>query len=399
MRLRPSRSKQPSVSDKVISGAGGSGQPVIDVLLPVYNAANTLDTSLQSIAEQTMDNFRVLAIDDGSTDTSPDILAKWAARDRRFYIVRRSNGGIVDALNTGLDLSAACYIARMDADDISLPGRFEAQLAYLRSTPGCVAVGCGILHIDTAGQPLPGLPVPGAPGDADADWLPAREPYIVHPFLMVRRSAMIDVGGYRHVPGSEDSDLYWRLSEKGALHNLTEILGYYRMHDMSISGASIEGGRVMAVGSQLGALSARRRRSCLPDLVFGNELATALRTARSLDTMCKLLALTVGVEDMPLFRLSVGLKLLELAAYRPFEIERDDCRFLRDALKRVHIFDPAIKSDVRWRFTDTGRVLLRNGRWGDAASLLPLRFVPRTVVKAVRHATNPCTGLVARLVE
>ena len=384
MRLRPSRSKQPRVWSNVISKDGASGQPVIDVLLPVFNAASTLDTSLNSIAEQTMDNFRVLAIDDGSTDTSPEILAKWAARDRRFYIVRRSNGGIVNALNTGLDRSTACYIARMDADDVSLPRRFEAQLAYLRSTPGCVAVGCGIVHIDMHNRPLYGLPSPGPPGDADADWLPAREPYIVHPFLMARRSAMIDVGGYRHVPSSEDSDLYWRLSEKGSLSNLPEILGHYRMHDMSISGASIEGGRVMAVGSQLGALSARRRRSGLADLVFGSDLTTALRTARSLDAMCEMLALTVPAEEMPFFRLSVGLKLLELAAYRPFEIDRDDCRFLRDALKRVHILDRAIGLDVRWRFTDTGRVLLRNGHWGDAAALLPLRFVPRTVVKAVR---------------
>ena len=360
------------------------GTPYVDVLLPVYNAADTLAASLSSIAAQTFTNFRVLAVDDGSTDASPDILADWAARDKRFKIVRRPNAGIVTALNVGLALAAAPFIARMDADDISLPERFDVQLAYLRNTSGCVAVGCGILHIDSRGHMLPGLPVPGPPADADANWLPAREPYIMHPFLMVRRSAMIDVGGYRHVPGSEDSDLYWRLSEKGALHNLPEILGYYRMHDLSISGASIEGGRVMAVGSQLGALSARRRRSGLADLAFDSDLATALRSARSLDAMCEMLALTVAAEEMPFFRLSVGLKLLELAAYRPFEIDRDDCRFLRNASKRVNILDRAISLDVRWRFTDTGRVLLRNGHWGDAAALLPLRFVPRTVVKAVR---------------
>jgi hypothetical protein len=94
---------------------------------------------------------------------------------------------------------------------------------------------------------------------------------------MVRRASVVGLGGYRYVYHSEDTDLYWRLLDHGQLHNLDSILGDYRMHSGSISGSSIVNGRIMSLGSQLAALSARRRRSRLPDSVFPKDAIVRYR--------------------------------------------------------------------------------------------------------------------------
>ena len=250
-------------------------KPSIDVLIPVYNAASTLDLSLASISGQTYRDIRIIVVDDGSEDDSPKLLSAWAARDSRTEVIRRPNGGIVAALNKGLEHCSATYLARFDADDIAFPNRLEWQRNFLEANPACVGVGCAVQHIDEDGARIHGLPQPGAPGKGDPEWAPAREPYIIHPFLMARREAVMAVGGYRFVPNSEDSDLFWRLAEVGDLHNPEEVLGQYRIHQHSLSSASVVNGRVMAVGSQLGALSAHRRR------VVSRTFASSLRPTPS----------------------------------------------------------------------------------------------------------------------
>src|SRR5262249_4163130 len=156
--------------------------PEIDVLIPVYNAAATLSSALGSIAAQSFANIRIIAVDDGSTDATPDLLADFARADPRFLIVRQANGGIVSALNAGLARAEAPYLARFDSDDIVFPQRLERQRAYLEANPDCVAVGCDAEHIDEHGAPLHGLPKVGPVAKVDPDWAPAREPYILHPF-------------------------------------------------------------------------------------------------------------------------------------------------------------------------------------------------------------------------
>lgn len=356
----------------------------IDVLVPVFNAAATLDESFASLAAQSFADFRVVAVDDGSTDGSGALLAAWAARDPRFTVLTKPNGGIVDALNLGLRAVTAPLVARLDGDDICLPDRFARQSAYLQAHPDCVAVGCGVEHIDGDGRLLSGFPQPGQPDGADMDWLPAREPYIVHPFLMARSAALSEVGGYRRVPHSEDSDLFWRLAERGRLYNLPDILGRYRMHLDSISGSSIVNGRVMAIGSQLGALSARRRRAGQPDLSFDRDLVGELKSAGELEDMCRVVAAMVTPADMPLFRLGAGIKLLELADYRPYEIERGDCAFIAAAWDAARSATrPGNVADMKWYVTRTGGRLLRQGRLRDAMRLVPPALWPVATARGV----------------
>lgn len=357
----------------------------IDVLVPVYNAAATLDESFESLAAQSLGDFRVIAVDDGSTDASPRLLAAWAARDPRFTFISTPNGGIVSALNAALAQVTAPIIARLDADDLCDPARFERQHLFLTRHPRAVAVGGQVSHIDEHGAPVERMPHPGDPAQADPWAIPALEPYIIHPFLMARTDAMRAAGGYRHVPHSEDSDLYWRLRDHGTLHNLDEMMGRYRLHSGSISGASVINGRVMAVGSQLGAWAARRRERGLADPGFGADLIRRLVAAQTLAAMCEAVADLVGDPELPRFRLACGIKLLELAGYRPYEIDADDARFIRHAFRNGTdlALSSGNSSTIRWHIAQTAARLLRVGKPRVAMSLLTPGLWHVALAKAV----------------
>ncbi len=357
--------------------------PEIDVLIPAYNAASTIDAALASMAAQTVADIRILVVDDGSTDETAGLLAAWAARDARVRVLRKANGGIVEALNLGLAQCTAEFVARFDADDVAYPQRLRAQLDFLRAHPDHVAVGCDVDHIDEHGAPIAGLPRPGSPEGADPSWFPAREPYLVHPYVMIRRAAVAEIGGYRPSPNSEDSDLYWRLEERGRLHSLPERLGQYRLHGSSISSASIVNGRVMAIGSQLSALSAARRRSGRADFAFAVTDAAALKSAASLAAMIEVVAGRLDPGELPRLRLAAGIKLLELAHYRPFEIEAQDASFIRAALGQWEVATPDNRGHIRWHVTQISARLIRKGRLREALTLAPPGLLPRVAARAV----------------
>lgn len=357
----------------------------IDVLLPVYNAADTLEATLESLAAQTFTDFRVLAIDDGSTDRSGAILQEWASKDSHFHVITQANAGIVAALNRGLAEAHAPLIARIDGDDLCHPSRFAIQRDYLAQNEEVVAIAGRVEHIDENGQPIAGLPHPGDPEEADFNRIPAMEPYLIHPFLMARRQAMVSAGGYRYVPHSEDSDLYWRLREVGRLYNLPDIMGQYRFHMASISGGSILNGRIMAVGSQLGATAARIRASGGPAPDFADNLVPALKAATLLEAMCELAGELLPLVERPQFRLAAAIKLLELGAYRPYEVELDDCRFVRSQLATLDALSlpGEIANEVRWHLGETAARLLRSGRIRDALALAPPSLWPTAMAKSV----------------
>ncbi|MDR3372214.1 MAG: glycosyltransferase family 2 protein, partial [Ancalomicrobiaceae bacterium] len=189
----------------------------IDVLLPVYNTARYLRTSLESIRDQTFSDFRVLIIDDGSTDESRDIAAAFAAEDSRFELIALPHRGLVETLNHGLDLVTAPIVARQDADDISVPGRFAIELAFLEHNPDVCAVSGCYFDMDRHGLPTSINRWPTRMPPADPFAIPASEPYLSHPFLMLRTEAIRAISGYRHIRHSEDADLYWRLTLYGRI--------------------------------------------------------------------------------------------------------------------------------------------------------------------------------------
>ncbi len=354
----------------------------IDVLLPIYNAASTLAEAVKSLQNQTFRDFRLIAIDDGSTDESGEILRELARHDERIEILSMANGGIVDALNAGLRLSTAEYVARQDADDISDPARLQLELAYLEQHPECVAVSGTVTYIDGAGM-LTGQVQFFQPDDADAKWLPSREPYLSHPFLMVRRTAFDSIGGYRHVNHSEDTDLYWRLRQHGTLHSLDRSLGFYRMHSNSISSRSIINGRIAALSSQLASLSAIRRSEGREDLSFPRNALARYQAARTLEKIVELggEGLTDG-ESLHL-RIATSLKLLEVATYRPYRLDGDDCRYIRHSVSLMSDELIENKAAIDHLIAKNSARLLTKGLFREAGLLTPRRvylsIVPRLI--------------------
>ena len=345
--------------------------PLIDVLIPAYNAGRTVYSALDSIRNQTVRDIRIIVIDDGSTDDTSAIIGGIAAQDPRIELHRQENGGIVDALNFGLQQCRAQFLARFDSDDLSYPDRFARQVEFLRANPDFVAVGGGVRHIDEDGQPTGSVTILPSPELSDPTWVPSREPYIIHPFLMARRADMEAVGGYRYVFHAEDTDLFWRLQERGKLHNLQDTLGDYRMHINSVSSASIRNARMSAVHSQLSGIAALRRRRGEPDLVFEKRFLADYNDAPSLSAVSALASRSLAAAEQDQLELSLAAKMIELASYRPFNLEDADCGFIRSALRRHYgRLSPANRKELDKRLCGSAARMTAEGAGRRAHALL-----------------------------
>ena len=128
-----------------------SATPRISVVLPVRNGAAFLEQALESVLSQTLRELELIVVDDGSTDRTPEILARAAVRDRRVRLLSGGSSGVVPALNEGCAAAAAPFIARLDADDVALPERLEQQVAVLDAHPEVGLVGGAYFAIDAAG--------------------------------------------------------------------------------------------------------------------------------------------------------------------------------------------------------------------------------------------------------
>jgi glycosyltransferase involved in cell wall biosynthesis len=207
--------------------------PQISVVLPVYNAEKFLAKAVESLLQQTYSNFELIIIDDGSSDSSPDILRHYAEVDQRVKVYRQpSNMGLIAALNRGCELAQGRYIARMDADDISTPQRLEKQLTYLDANPDVGVVGAALQYIDASENKGRIASVPLLAGHLR--WRMLFGNYLPHPLAMIRRDTLAKVGLYRpEAYRIEDYDLWTRILEFAELANLPDVLLYYREHSQS----------------------------------------------------------------------------------------------------------------------------------------------------------------------
>ncbi|MBX9625704.1 MAG: glycosyltransferase [Gemmataceae bacterium] len=213
-----------------------TGTPAVSVLMPVYNAGPYLAEAVESVLGQTFGDLELVAIDDGSTDGSGAVLDRFAAADPRVRVVHQPNGGLVAALTHGYSLCRAPLVARMDADDVSLPGRLAAQVAHLEAHPDCVLVGTQIVLIDPDGRELRRTAFPTDHPAADRHQLFGWGSVIAHPTAVYRRSAYDAAGGYTaDTYPAEDFDLWLRMAEVGRMAVLPDHLLRYRVHPKSIS--------------------------------------------------------------------------------------------------------------------------------------------------------------------
>lgn len=365
-----------------------SNSPVVDVLIPVYNSAATIVESIKSIQEQTVSNIRILVVDDGSTDKSRELIEAIVEQDPRVEYVRKpQNSGIVDALNLGIERCKAPYVARHDADDLAYSNRFRVQLDYLSSHPECLAVGAIARHIDADGKPLGGYSKLPPPELADPKWIPSREPYLMHPFLMMRKDALMAVGGYRYAFHSEDTDLYWRLQELGGLYNIPELLGDYRIHAGSITSKSVRNARIGAINSQLAAISAVRRRTGQADLDFPRERVAACEVAGTVENMLEVVAKELARDEYEYLTLAVAAKLAESAGYRLHHLDREDCDFIRRTLsKSLHALSSENAEEIKERLIIVGTKMFYRRQFTELRKLLPPQVFAATIQRVVKFS-------------
>jgi len=258
--------------------------PAVTVLMPVFNGERFLREAVESILNQSFTDFEFLIIDDASSDGTPDILKEYAGRDSRLRLERNEwNLQIAATLNKGLALAAAPLIARMDADDIALPDRFERQITRFAAQPALTAIGGSVCFITETGEPTGRRLDYPEDHQAIVKALWAHERNLAHPTVMFRTEAVKYVGGYRPlIAYAEDYDLWFRLSEAGPLGNLQEPLLLYRVHSASITAAKAESKKEDAIVSvALAWLSAYSRKRELPDPTMGLSRLPTLEECRA----------------------------------------------------------------------------------------------------------------------
>ena len=322
--------------------------PEVSFLLPVYNAELFLAETLASVLAQDFEDYDVLVIDDGSTDRSAEILDRFACP--RLRVIRQENAGLVSALNKGLEVLDCDLVARIDADDICAPNRLSAQADFMAFT-GAEAVSSRSLHIDEVGNILG---VAGAYGifNARADWLPAIEPYLPHPFMTARLQVLREVGGYRQAHLAEDADLCWRLSESFKIAVQGEVLGRYRLHTSSVSAKSLRSGRVQAFFSQIAALNALRRRESRHELAYEVSMADALAVADRWDGLFALYWDQLSRQEQSYLRAAAPLKLLDLATWRDFHLPSEDVMAAAEAVRALPQMDEDNRAEAEKLISD-----------------------------------------------
>lgn len=205
----------------------------ISVVMSVYNGEKYLKQAIESILNQSFEDFEFIIINDGSTDKSLEILNEFQQKDERIKIVSRENKGLIYSLNEGVKLAQGEYIARMDADDVSTPNRLEKQLKYAQEK-GLIVCGTWAKGIDSLGNKVKDMNYPPS-ADKVKIYTLLHNPFI-HSSVLFRKDIFEKVGGYKarfkHV---EDYELWTRIVFKYKTDNISENLLEYRLHEDQIT--------------------------------------------------------------------------------------------------------------------------------------------------------------------
>ena len=206
--------------------------PQISVVTSVYNGEAYLEECVDSILNQTFQDFEYIILNNGSTDRTAEILAKYS--DPRLRIVHQENLGIVNSLNKGTSLCRSAFIAHLDADDFVHPSWLEKHLTYMRQNQEVVL--CSSRFEELFQGKLYPQSFPYLETDEEIRQSLCVYNPIPHSFTIIRKSSLQKVGGYDpRLIIVHDFDLWVRLLEEGRAHNLDEVLGVYRVHETSFA--------------------------------------------------------------------------------------------------------------------------------------------------------------------
>jgi len=209
-----------------------SQQPIVTVLMPVYNAEKYLAEAIESVLGQTFKDFEFLIINDGSTDTSADIINGYSD-DRIRYVDNGENMALISTLNKGIALAKGKYIARMDADDICEPHRLETQLSFMEANPGFGVCGSWFQSIGRPGNSIAEYPTT----DFLIRYTALYQCPFCHPTVVLRTSVLKEHNLLysKDYPHAEDYEFWLQLSRVTKMANIPESLLKYRQHDSNIS--------------------------------------------------------------------------------------------------------------------------------------------------------------------
>lgn len=250
-----------------------TASPLVSVIMPAFNVEEYIGEAIESILSQTFDDFELIIINDGSSDATQGIIEHYARQDER--IIHRSityNSGVYHARQLGLTQARGTFIAMMDADDISLPERFEKQVRFLESHPEVGIVGGAMLIVDKENAPI------GYRRYWTDDSSIRKHLFRYSPFcgasIMVRKTLLDTVGDYaanRDV--AEDYDLFLRLGMFTTFANLPEVIYRYRVRPHSLSHRMMRAQELLTIRTQLKYFSIYRatildRMVCLIHLFF-----------------------------------------------------------------------------------------------------------------------------------
>lgn len=314
--------------------------PRVTVLMAVHNGEQYLETAVNSILRQTLRDFDFLIVDDASTDATPQMLANFAAKDARIQILtNETNLGLTASLNRGIAQIETPYIARMDADDISVPERLERQVAYMEKHPEIGAVGCGT-GIFNANPDIfcKRYQPPIAPAIARQMTL-LIAPQISHPTALIRTKECKKINGYRPCfRYAQDYDLWLRLLEITQISNLPQALLFYRNHTNSISESKK---KEQIILHTLALQSFECRNSNLSDPLLGNspsfELLKSLLNPSKASFYVFFYLLSDRMFDEEKYFILETLKKFNI----PFNsaIQSDVCNFLLEKINNIKTTD------------------------------------------------------------
>lgn len=207
--------------------------PKVSVIMPAYNAEKYIGEAIESILAQTYRDFELIIVNDGSTDRTEEIILNYSD-SRIVYLKNETNLKISDTLNRGIDIAQGEYIARMDSDDISLPERFERQVAYMDQNPKCVVCGTAAILFGEGMEEQMAVP------SDDPRYVKGQMIFhcpIIHPSVFIRKSTLQQnqIHYDNEFNGSEDFELWWRLARYGEVTSLREKLIRYRIHPNQIT--------------------------------------------------------------------------------------------------------------------------------------------------------------------
>lgn len=235
-------------------------QPVVSVVMAVRNVERFLVESIQSILDQSFEDFEFVIVDYGSTDNSKSIVQSYQATDSRIRFHEVPPCVLPEARNAGCFVAQGRYIAIMDADDFALPDRLRQEVDYMESHPQVALLGGAVEWMDSSGRPFHVYHHPTEDRDIKRELL--THSVFWHPTMMMHREAFFSVGGYRPaLVCSHDYDLAVRIAEKYECANLEEIVLRYRVHPLQLTSDKQKQQTLCKLAVQASAAARREGRS------------------------------------------------------------------------------------------------------------------------------------------